>query len=106
MRIVAVLVATAIASLSSTLVSACGQVVSCENLCAHTQVCNVTFRPRDDEDGAKIRSGARTVDQDCVLGCEENPAVTAASARCIDDVTAKSTDPNVCQQPVLQCLGE
>jgi hypothetical protein len=87
--------------------AACGgPQVSCENLCAHTQACNVTFRPTDDEDGALIRSGARTTDQDCVLGCQENPAVTVASANCIDTATAKSTDPAVCQAPVLACLGQ
>jgi hypothetical protein len=100
------LLACAVVVAAAPITSACGSQVSCANLCQHTQACNVTFRPTDDEDGALIRSGARSTDQDCVLGCEENPAVTVDSAKCIDDATAKSADPAVCQAPVLACLGQ
>ena len=33
-------------------------------------------------------------------------SATQRLARCIDDATAKSTDPAVCQAPVLACLGQ
>ena len=85
--------------------ASCGEQVSCVNLCEHTLACEVTFAPRDDLDGRRITSGERTDAEDCRLGCEENPAVTPKSAKCVDAETAKSTDPAVCQRPVLACFG-
>jgi hypothetical protein len=84
---------------------ACAGEVNCEKLCLHTFACEVTFAPSDDIEGEKITSGERTEEQACALGCQEHPAVTVESARCVDEITAASTDPAACQEPVLACFG-
>lgn len=83
--------------------AACGPRVDCEKLCARTLACEVTFAAPDDPDGDKLRSGERTDEEACALGCAESPHVTVESARCIDAVD--TSDPDVCQRPVLDCLG-
>lgn len=100
---VGALVGTLVASLGAG--AGCGPVVNCENLCTRTLLCEVSFAPSDDLDGARIRSGERTDAESCRLGCEENPAVTVESARCVDEITDETTDPFQCQQPVLSCFG-
>ncbi len=80
-----------------------GQEVNCENLCAHTLACEVSFSPADDADGKKLASGERTDAASCALGCEENPRVTVDAAKCVDAVPV--TTPEQCQAPVLACLG-
>lgn len=97
------LVGALVASLGSG--AGCGPAVNCENLCTRTLLCEVSFAPSDDLEGARIRSGERTDAESCRLGCEENPAVTAESARCVDEITDETTDPLQCQQPVLACFG-
>lgn len=82
-----------------------GAEVNCENLCVRTLACEVTFAPSDDLEGALIASGERTDEQACALGCAENPAVTAESALCVDEVTNADTNPATCQPRVLECFG-
>jgi hypothetical protein len=86
-------------------IGGCGSQVDCAALCQHTLACEVTFATSDDPDGSRIASGERTDVEDCRAGCEENPVVTVESAQCVDAETAKSTDPDVCQKPVLHCFG-
>jgi hypothetical protein len=90
---------------STAMWSACGPTVNCENLCARTLACEVSFAPSDDIEGAKIANGERTDAESCALGCQENPVVTVESAACVDGVTNESTNPNECQAPVLACFG-
>ncbi|OGQ23915.1 MAG: hypothetical protein A2138_10910 [Deltaproteobacteria bacterium RBG_16_71_12] len=100
MRVVVALL-LAIAPLSA----ACGPTVNCENLCARTMVCQVTFAPSDDLEGEKIDSGERTAAESCALGCADQPAVTLESAACVDEATDASQEPAVCQDTVLACFG-
>jgi hypothetical protein len=82
---------------------ACGPRVDCEKLCARTLACEVTFAAPDDPDGAKLRSGERTDEEACALGCAESTYVTVDGARCVDGVD--TSDPATCQPEVLDCLG-
>lgn len=84
--------------------ASCAPEISCENLCERTLACEVTFAPSDDIDGKKVTAGSRSDQESCVLGCEENPAVTADSARCVDSVTDVDSDPVTCQRPVAACF--
>jgi hypothetical protein len=78
--------------------------VDCETLCEKTLACEIAFAPGDDPDEAKIISGERSELESCTLGCEESPTVTVESAGCIDTV-APSDDVDVCQPPIMNCLG-
>lgn len=86
------------------LLAGCGPTVNCENLCARTMVCQVTFAPEDDLEGAKVESGERSAAESCALGCADQPAVTPESAGCVDAATDASQDPAVCQETVLACF--
>ncbi len=77
--------------------------VNCQNLCARTLACEVTFAPSDDPEGAKIVAGDRTDAESCALGCTESPIVTADHASCIDALVITG-DAAACQKPVLECL--
>jgi hypothetical protein len=84
--------------------TSCTPEVDCGALCARTLACEVTFGPTDDPEGQKITSGERTDDESCAVGCEESPLVTVDNARCIDALQITS-DPEQCQQQVMDCLG-
>jgi hypothetical protein len=84
--------------------TSCAPAIDCEALCARTLACEVTFGPSDDPDGAKIKSGERSDDESCAIGCEESPRVTVDNARCIDALEITS-DPAQCQAQVMECLG-
>ncbi len=88
-----------------TLAASCGSGVNCENLCTRTLLCQVTFAPKDDLEGAKVASGERTAAESCALGCADQPAVTTESAQCVDDATDADQDPATCQGAVLACFG-
>jgi hypothetical protein len=81
-----------------------GDNVNCDALCTRTILCEVDFAPSDDPNKEKVLSGERTEQESCVIGCEENPAVTPDSARCVDQVTDASQDPAVCRDQVLACF--
>lgn len=100
----AVLVGLVGLSVASAL-AGCEPEVLCENLCTRTLACEVTFAPSDDVDGNRILLGERSELQSCVRGCEESPAVTAESGRCVDAVTDKDSDPVTCQVPVAACFN-
>ncbi len=100
-----VVLAVVLGGATASLGVGCGPTVNCENLCARTMACQVTFRPADDLEGDKIASGERTAAESCALGCADQPAVTPESATCVDEATDASQDPAVCQDTVLACFG-
>jgi hypothetical protein len=63
----------------------------------------VTFAPADDPNLTKVKSGERSEEESCALGCEENPAVTVERAACLEDIDVEA--PEVCQPKVAECLG-
>ena len=78
--------------------------VDCETLCQKTLACEIAFAPGDDPDEQKILAGERSEIESCALGCEESPTVTVDAADCIDGVPP-SDDVDVCQPPIMECLG-
>ena len=103
MRKPAHLVFALVAAAAGMLANGCSS-VDCEILCQKTLACDIAFAPDDDPDEQKILTGKRSELESCALGCEESPTVNVDNADCVDGVPP-SEDVDVCQPPILECLG-
>jgi hypothetical protein len=81
----------------------CGQTVNCENLCARTLACGVTFGSADETVQERIDAGELSEAEGCSIGCEERE-VNVETASCIDAVPVTSVAE--CQDPVLACIDD
>jgi hypothetical protein len=96
-----VVVATAFALAIVT--AGCGQTVNCENLCARTLACGVTFGSADETVQERIDAGELSESEGCLIGCEERE-VNVETASCIDAVPVTSVAE--CQDPILACIDD